>query len=439
MSGAGGAWRRLPTLLLFGEVFAERCATMARMTLKKQVEFLMQGTDYGDEALKSAMAEELLARLRLAKRTDRPLRVYCGFDPRTSDLHLGHTVPMRKMRQFQELGHDVTFVVGRFTSLIGDPSDKDEVRTRLSLEETRRNAETYVMQATKILDPKRTCFAYNDEWLSKLCFADLIEMGELYTIQQFLTRETFRKRFDEGDPIFLHEFFYAIMQAYDAYHLRADVQIGGTDQLFNIVTAARKLMAAKGVAPNIAIIHGILPGTDGVVKMSKSLGNHIPLLSTPPDMYGMLMSLPDRAMGAYFRLLTRWTPDEIARMEEAMRAGLLHPRDAKMRLAREIVSIYHGDAQAAAAEEHFIRVFQEQEAPEEMPEFRLRDGMELLDVLVSSGLVSSKSEGRRLIDQRGVRLDEQVLEDAKALLVLDAPAVLRVGKRHFLRLLPQER
>jgi tyrosyl-tRNA synthetase len=343
------------------------------------------------------------------------------------------------MRQFQELGHEVIFVIGRFTSLIGDPSDKDKVRAQLSREQATANAETYAAQAVKILDPEKTRFEYNDTWLAELSFEDLIELGSLFTIQQFLSREAFRKRFDEGDPIFLHESFYALMQGYDAYHLRTDVQIGGSDQLFNIVTAARKLMEAKGVKPNIGIIHGILPGTDGVVKMSKSLGNHIPLQATPEDMYGMVMSVPDSAMGAYFRLVTRWTPAKIEQLEGGMAAGELHPRDVKMNLAKEIVSIYHGDKAAEKAEAHFRRVFQEQQLPQEMPEFKLTAGSTLLEVLVSARLVKSKSEARRLIQQRGVRLGEQVLEDPKVEISVDEPQVLRVGKRRFVRLIPPEK
>ena len=411
---------------------------MADFSLDDQVSLLMQGTEYGDETLKQAMATELRQRLQDAEAEERPLRVYCGFDPRTSDLHLGHTVPMRKMRQFQELGHDVTFVIGRFTSLVGDPSDKDSVRAQLNMEEATRNAETYAEQAFKLLDPSRTRIAFNDMWLSELSFQDLIELASNFTIQQFLAREAFRKRWDDRDPIYLHEFFYAIMQGYDAYHLKTDVQIGGTDQLFNIVTAARKLMEALGERPNIAIIQGILPGTDGVVRMSKSLGNHIPLNATPEDMYGKVMSVPDSAMGDFFRLITRWTPKEIEEIEAELKSGQLHPRDAKMQLAREIVEIFHGEEATKPAEEAFIRVFQKREEPEEMPDYELIPGKTLLEVMVESGLVQSKSEARRLIEQRGVRLDGRIQDDQTKVLDSSEPQVLRVGKRRFIRLQPPE-
>ncbi len=404
---------------------------LRQMPIDEQVDLLMQGTAYGDEALATAMRNELKERLIEAQKEGRPLRVYCGFDPRTSDLHLGHTVPMRKLRQFQELGHEVIFLVGNFTSLIGDPSDKDKLRPQLTPEEVEENARTYAEQAFKILDPEKTIIEYNAKWLSKLTFADLIKLASNFTVQQFLTRENFRKRWDKGEPVYLHETFYAIMQGYDAYALRADVQIGGTDQLFNIVTAARKLMTFMGVKPNIAIILDILPGTDGEVKMSKSLGNHIPLLSTPEDMYGKLMSVPDKAMGAYMRLLTRWTPPEITELERGMAEGRLNPRDVKMKLAREIVEIYHGAEAAKRAEEHFVRVFQKHDIPEDMPEYRLQEGETVLQVLRNAGLVSSNSEGRRLIQQNAVRLDGKILTDPHA--PFPGPGVLRVGKRKFMR------
>lgn len=405
-----------------------------KMSIDEQVEYLMQGTEYGDDALKQAMTDELRQRLIEAQEENRPLRIYCGFDPRTSDLHLGHTVPMRKLRQFQELGHDVTFLVGNYTSLIGDPSDKDKLRPQLSPEEVEHNARTYAEQAYKVLDREKTYIRYNAEWLSQLSFAELIKLASNFTLQQFIARENFKLRWDKGDAIYLHETFYAIMQGYDAYMLRADVQVGGTDQLFNILTAARKLMTFLGEKPNIGVILGILPGTDGEVKMSKSLGNHIPLLSTPEDMYGKVMSVPDKAMGQYFRLVTRWKPSEIHNLESQIAQGIVHPRDAKMKLAREIVSIYHSDEAAAQAEETFVRVFQQGDLPEEMPEYTLREGQSLLEVLVESGLVGSRSEARRLIDQRGVRLDGQALSDSNQ--PFPHPGVLQVGKRRYLKVLP---
>jgi tyrosyl-tRNA synthetase len=275
------------------------------MNIDEQVAYLMRGTQYGDQELTKSMAAELRQRLIEADSEGRPLRVYCGYDPRTTDIHIGHTITMRKLRQFQELGHEVTFLIGTYTSLIGDPSDKDKMRPQLTPEEVEFNARSYAEQAYKILDPEKTRIRYNAEWLSKLTFADLINLASNFTMQQYLTRENFRLRYDNGDAIYLHETFYSIMQGYDAYALKADVQVGGTDQLFNIVTAARKVMSFLGEKPNIAIIMAILVGTDGEIKMSKSIGNHIPIMAAPEDMYGKVMSIPDTAMSNYFPLVTR--------------------------------------------------------------------------------------------------------------------------------------
>ncbi|GAB4497804.1 MAG: tyrosine--tRNA ligase [Anaerolineales bacterium] len=402
------------------------------MTIEEQVTYLMQGTEYGDAQIKHNMAEELRQRLILAQKQNRPLEVYCGFDPRTSDLHLGHTVPMRKMRQFQELGHNVTFVVGSYTALVGDPSDKDKLRPRLTVDEVEHNARTYAEQAFKILEEGKTTIRHNGEWLAGLTLIDLIQLGANFTLQQFINnRENFKLRWEKGDPIYLHETFYGMMQGYDAYTLRADVQIGGTDQMFNIMHASRKVMEGLGILPNIAIIVDILPGTDGEVKMSKSLGNHIPLLSTPENMYGKVMSVPDIAMPKYFELLTRWTPEEIAARKAALASGELHPRDAKMELAREIVSIYQGDAAAQKAQDHFVTVFQKGDLPDDMPEYTLQAGQTVLEVLKSAGLVSSNSEARRLLDQNGVRLDGETLKDGNA--PFPGAGVLQAGKRRFVR------
>jgi tyrosyl-tRNA synthetase len=403
------------------------------MNIDEQVTYLMQGTEYGDENLKQAMQRELRERLIEADKEGRPLRLYTGYDPRKADLHLGHTVTMRKMRQFQELGHDVTFLIGNFTSLIGDPSDKDILRPQLTPEEVQQNAQTYAEQAFKILDRNKTRIRYNAEWLSKLTFAELIKIASNFTIQQFLTRENFKLRWEKGDAVYLHETFYAIMQGYDAYAQRADIQIGGTDQLFNIVTAARKIMTYYGEKPNIAIILGILPGTDGVVKMSKSLGNHIPINSTADDMYGKVMSIPDAAMPSYSRLVTRWIPPQIEEMERKVKDGSLHPRDAKMKLAWEITSSFYNDELANSAQDNFVNMFQKKDVPEEMPEFSLTPGQTVTDILIASGLAGSRGDARRLVDQNGVRLDGEVLNQAN--IEFPHPGILQVGKRHFLKII----
>lgn len=402
------------------------------MKIDDQVELLMQGTEYGDEELKKAMAAELRQRLLEAQRESRPLRVYCGFDPTSTDLHLGHTIPMHKLRQFQDLGHDVTFLIGSYTALVGDPSDKNKARPVLTEEQVAENARTYADQAFRVLDRNRTKVRYNGEWLSELSLIDLIRLGQNFTVQQFLARENFSKRLETGEPIFLHETFYALMQGYDAVAMQTDVQVGGTDQLFNIIVAGRKLQEALGQKPLVGVITGILPGTDGVQRMSKSTGNVIPINTSADDMYGKVMSLPDSAMGIYYRLVTRLGPQEISEIESALSSGTLHPRDAKMRLAREIVGIFYGDPAAQAAQEAFVRTFQQKEIPEEMPEFNLQAGQTVMDVILAAGMAASKSDARRLLDQKGVRLDGETIERAD--IPFPHPGVLQVGKRRFVRI-----
>jgi len=377
------------------------------------------------------MTDELRDRLIQAEKENRPLKVYCGYDPTRADLHLGHTVTMRKLRQFQELGHEVTFLIGDYTALIGDPTDKDVTRPVLHSQVIRENAKTYAEQAFRILDPKLTKVRYNSEWLSKLSFAEIIRLAQNFTVQQFLSREKFKLRWEKGEPLYLHETLYAIMQGYDAYKLETDVQVGGTDQFYNIVTASRKVMSALGAQPNIAICLSILPGTDGVEKMSKSLGNHIPINTTPEDMYGKLMSIPDSAMAVFFSLVTRWTPDEISAIEKGLTDGSIHPRDAKMKLAYEVTDSMYGTEGAEKAQADFVNQFQKNLAPENMASYSLQLSSKCLDVLMDSGLVKSRSEGRTLIDQKAVRLDGVLVESWDEGL---KPGVLQVGKRKFLRL-----
>lgn len=401
------------------------------MKINEQVKLLMQGTEYGDESVKQAMQDELSERLKEAEKDKRRLKVYCGYDPTKADLHLGHTVTMRKMRQFQELGHEVTFLIGDYTALIGDPSDKDITRPVLTNNEIRENAQTYAEQAFRILDPQSTIIRYNSEWLSKLSFAEIIRLAQNFTVQQFLSREKFKLRWERGEAVYLHETLYAIMQGYDAYKLEADVQIGGTDQFFNIVTAARKVMTALGRKPNIAICLGILPGTDGVEKMSKSIGNHVPINTTAEDLYGKIMSIPDGTMPVYFRLVTRWTPDKISDVETQLKNGSLHPRDAKMKLAWEVTDSLYNRTEADRAEQDFVNKFQKNILPDEMPEFRLSETAACLEIMVSGGLVKSRSEARALIGQKAVRWEGHTIEDWNQEL---QPGVLQVGKRKFLRL-----
>ncbi|HEY5984477.1 MAG TPA: tyrosine--tRNA ligase [Anaerolineales bacterium] len=401
------------------------------MDIEAQVALLMQGTEYGDQDLKRAMTAELRDRLITCQHEGRPLRVYCGYDPTSSDLHLGHTITMRKLRQFQDLGHDVTFLIGSYTALVGDPSDKNKARPILTQEQVSEYAKTYREQALRVLQPSKTRVRYNGEWLSELSLVDLIRLGQHFTVQQFLARDNFARRLQNEEPIYLHETFYALMQGYDAVAQQTDVQVGGTDQLFNIIVAGRKLQEAMGQRPLVGIIMGILPGTDGEQRMSKSTGNVIPINSGAEDMYGKLMSVPDSAMETYMRLVTRWLPEEIDMLINAVRNGETHPRDAKMRMAREITSIFYGETEGESAEQSFIRLFQKGELPEGMQEYALRSGLSVVEVLIDAGLAATKSEAKRLVAQRGVRLDGITLEHGDA--AFPHPGILQAGKRRFVR------
>lgn len=400
----------------------------------EQLAILMRGVEFGDEIMRVNMEAELRARLAESRATGRPLRIYCGFDPTASDLHLGHTVPMRKLAQFQELGHEVSFLIGSFTALIGDPSDKTSARRQQTEEEVQAHARTFTDQAWKVLDPQRTSVVYNGEWLARLTFKDLIGLAANFTVQQFLVRENFALRFEKGDPIWLHEFFYALMQGYDAVATRTDLQIGGTDQLFNLL-AGRKLMEAFGLRPQTILTFPILVGTDGVLRMSKTTGNHIGINEPPKQMFGKVMSIPDAAMRNFSDLVTRWTPDEIAAKFTALAAGELHPRDLKMQLAWEIVDIFHGGEAARAAEMHFRTVHQQRELPADMPELRLLEPTSVVDILTNTGAVASRSEVRRLVQQGGVRLEGERVDDSNLIVRPAGEQVLQVGRRKFLKLI----
>ncbi|MCJ7621491.1 MAG: tyrosine--tRNA ligase [Anaerolineae bacterium] len=397
--------------------------------IDEQMPILMQGVEFGDSQTQQTMESEL--RERLAE--GRPLRVYCGYDPTSADLTLGHTITMRKLRQFQDLGHDAIFLIGDFTGLVGDPSDKESARRQQTPEEIVEKAKTYVEQAFKILDPEKTIIRHNSEWLSKLTFVDLIQMASHFTVQQFLARENFAHRYAKGEPIWLHEFLYALMQGRDAVAMETDVQLGGSEQLFNLLVG-RKLQEMFGQKPQICLTFPILVGTDGYLRMSKSTGNYIGIDEPPEEMYGKVMSLPDHVMLDYFTLVTRYTPDQINPIRDGLARGSLHPRDVKMELAREIVSIFHGDAAAQQAEEHFRTVFQERELPPDMPTHVIKAPTSIVDLLAASGLASSKGEARRLIQQGGVRLDGEKVSSIDQVVTVEKDAVLQVGRRKFLKL-----
>jgi tyrosyl-tRNA synthetase len=401
--------------------------------IDEQIAILMRGIEFGDEQIRQVMERELRERLHEAQHGGRPLRVYCGFDPTTAQLTLGHTVPMRKLRQFQELGHQAIFLIGSFTALIGDPSDRDSARPQQTPEEVAEKSKSYANQAFKILDPDKTEVRHNADWLAPLSFADLIRLASHFTVQQFLARESFAKRHAKGDPIWLHEFFYALMQAYDAVALETDVQIGGTEQLFNLM-AGRKLQEALGQRPQVCLTLPILVGTDGYQRMGQSRGNYISVDEPPEEMYGKVMSIPDHAMRNYFDLLSSFEPAQIADIENRIATESLHPMDAKMTLARDIVTIYHDAEAASRAEAHFKRVFQRGKLPEDMLTHKLAAPQNIVDLLVEVGLAPSKSQARRLVAQGGVRLDGNRVESIEETVMPDGEKILQVGKRRFVRL-----
>jgi tyrosyl-tRNA synthetase len=401
--------------------------------VREQVELLKRGTA---QLINEA---ELRERLTRAQAEGRPLRVKLGADPTAPDIHLGHAVVLRKLRQFQDLGHQVLFVVGDFTGRIGDPSGKSETRPLLTEAQVRENARTYQQQISRILDPDKTRVLFNSHWLSPLGLADILRLASRYTVARLLERDDYSQRLKAGVPVFIHELLYPLVQAYDSVHLQADVELGGTDQTFNFL-ATREIMRDYELAPQVVVTLPLLEGVDGVEKMSKSLGNHVGISDPPAEMYGRLMSIPDQLIVRYLQLCTNLTGAEIEAMSAAMAGGELNPRDAKARMAGEVVSIYHGQVAAVAAAEEFDAVFRRGALPSSIADYHLssddftRGRVGLAWLLAASGMASSASEGRRLVEQGGVRIDGRPVEDAGELVEPRDGMVLRVGKRRAVRL-----
>lgn len=389
----------------------------------EQLAVLMSGVDYGDAGLRRQMEGELRALLEQG----RPLRVYLGIDPTATSLTLGHTVPLRKLRQFQQFGHHCVFLIGDYTALIGDPSDKNKLRPMLTPEDIGRNEATYFEQAARILDASKTELRHNSEWLGKLTFPDVISLMSKFTVAEMLRRDNFRQRFDRGDPVFLHEFLYALMQGYDAYALECDAQVGGTEQLFNLM-AGRKIQEDAGQKPHVPVTLPILVGLDGRERMSKSRGNHIGVSDPPDEQYGKAMSIPDAVVMDFFVLATNVDRTEIPALEAQVVAD---PMGAKKRLARTIVTEFWGEEAAREAEGRFERVVQHHEAPDEMPAVAAVPGEALIDLIVRHGAAASRRDARRLFDQGAVKVNGQAAgHDAEA----TPSAVVQVGKRRWLRI-----
>jgi len=372
--------------------------------------------------------EEIILEAELAEKLKKnvPLRVKFGADPTAPDIHLGHTVILRKLRQFQDLGHKVIFIIGDFTARIGDPSGRDVTRKPLSKEEIEENAKTYQQQVFKILDKDKTEVVFNSQWLDKLIPQDIMKLASHYTVARMLERDDFKKRYSEGKEITIVEFLYPLLQGYDSVVVKADVELGGTDQKFNLLVA-RELQRDYGQPPQVIITMPLLEGTDGMRKMSKSYGNYIAVLDSSKDMFGKLMSIPDELMPKYFELLTNISSDEIKP---------LHPKEAKKLLAKEIVKFYYSEDEAKIKEEEFERIFRDKKLPEKIPDFKVnKTSIGLIDAIVMSKLAMSKSEARRLIAQGGIKIDQKKVEDINFEVDLTSPKILQVGKKKFVRLI----
>lgn len=401
--------------------------------VQRQLEWIQRGV------VEIVPEEELKQKIINSLVSGKPLKVKLGLDPSAPDIHVGHTVVLQKLRQFQQLGHHVQLIIGDFTGRIGDPTGKSETRKQLTEEDVQRNAETYKKQMNKILDPSKTEVFYNSEWLGKMNFTDVVQLSAKLTVARMLERDDFSKRYSGGLPIHIHEFFYPLMQGYDSVALESDIELGGTDQKFNLLMG-RTLQKEYGKATQIAIMTPLLEGLDGVNKMSKSLGNYIGIDEAPNEIYGKAMSVPDELMLKYYELATDLTNEEYEQLKQGLQDGSVHPRDAKMRLAATFVRMYHGAEAAQEAEKHFITVFQQRALPDEIAEAAISPqdleggSIRLANLLVKLGLQSTTSEARRSVQQGAVRINEQKLDDPNMEITPVEGDIVQVGKRKFAKI-----
>ncbi|MGB4373929.1 MAG: tyrosine--tRNA ligase [Defluviitoga tunisiensis] len=393
------------------------------MNLKDQLEVIKKDTvDFITE-------EEFLDKLKRKKQ----LKVKLGVDPSRPDLHLGHAVVLRKLRQFQKFGHIVYLIIGDFTARIGDPSGRSKTRPLLSEEEVRENSKTYVEQAFKILDPNKTVIKFNSEWLSALTFEDIINLTSRYTVARMLERDDFNKRLAENEPISISEFLYPIAQAYDSIVIEADVEMGGTDQLFNLLVG-RKLQEEFGQEPQIVVTMPLIEGTDGSLKMSKSYNNYIAFNDTPDDIFGKIMSVPDHLIIKYMTYLTDISRDKIKDFENKMKNDEINPRDVKMVLAEEVVKMLYNEEEAKKAKDNFVAIFQKKDMPDDLPEIIVQENETILDIVAKTNVFDSNSEIKRAISQGAIRINDEKIDDFKFVTNFEDGDVLRVGKKNSFRL-----
>jgi tyrosyl-tRNA synthetase len=408
------------------------------MTTESQFKSVEEQLEYLKKGVAEVIPEdELKQKLANSVKTGKPLRVYLGVDPTAPDIHLGHTVVLRKLKHFQDMGHTAIFLIGDFSAMIGDPTGRSETRPPLSREEVQANAQTYLAQVYKILDKGKTEVRYNSEWLGQMSSYDVVRLCGHYRLARMLEREDFRSRLEHNLPIAVHELLYPLLTAYDAVVLKSDVELGATEQKFNILVH-REIQREYGLSPQVVFTMPILVGLDGERKMSKSLGNYVGITEPPAEMFGKMMSIPDELMWSYYELVTDRTPQEIAELKNEVKTGKLHPMDAKMRLAEEVVSDFQGADAGRKAAENFQRVFRERQAPEEAPVQNVARGAakKLTALLVEWKMAPSKSEAERLIKQGGVEIDGVCVEDPRKELDLSKPAefLLRAGKKKFLHI-----
>ncbi len=400
-------------------------------TLNEQMDILKSGTA---EVLPE---DEIVKKIEYSLKHKKPMIIKLGCDPSRRDLHIGHAVVLRKMRQFQDMGHHAILIVGDFTGMIGDPTGKSKTRPALTLDETRANGQSYFDQASHILSEKNLTIKYNSEWLSEMSFADVIKLSAQYTVAQMLERDDFSKRFNANEPLSIHEFLYPLAQAMDSVAIKSDIELGGTDQKFNLIVG-REIQKAYGVMPQGIIIMPILEGTDGVEKMSKSLGNYIAITDTPREMFGKVMSIPDTMITRYYQYAAMASQEEIATMSTGLQDGSLHPRSAKVETAMRTVALYHGADAGKAAFEEFERIFVKKDVPDVIDDHivnDLGDNPLIVDVMAHTGMVASKGEARRLIQGGGVSIDGEKVQDIAQTIDLSSPKIIKAGKRKFLRVM----
>ena len=394
-------------------------------SLNEQMDIILKGTE------EIVPQEELVKKIEKSISSKQQLKIKCGCDPSRPDLHLGHSVVLRKMRDFQDLGHKAILLIGDFTAIIGDPTGRNKTRPQLSISEAKNNSKSYVAQASKILESDSLDILYNSEWLSKIDFNKLIELTSKYTVARMLERDDFTKRYNKGLPISLHEFLYPIAQGYDSVHLKSDVELGGTDQKFNLLVG-RNLQKEYGQVPQIIITTPLIEGTDGVEKMSKSYDNYIGFTDSASNIYGKILSIPDNLIGKYFEFCTR--VDDINEIKESIKNEFHNPRDLKRRLAREIVSIYHDSDSAKNAELEFDKMFINKDVPDDILEYKLVKKMKLIDIIVSNKILTSNGEAKRMIKQGAVKIDNNKVDDIFLELEPNNKFILKVGKRKFLKI-----